>query len=175
MRASRALSGWSCFSVLAVLLACAAHPGSAAAAATGKPYSVNISPGSVAAGAETTFSATFSNPASAQQQLGSANLTVPAGLVPRSASVAGPGTASLSGTTVVLRNLSLQPGNSVTVAVVADAACRSAVVTWGVLAKQANGFNGPPGNDLTLVAPSSLTTTISGQCKLQFATQPKNV
>src|SRR4051794_22223795 len=175
MRASRASSGWWWFSMLAALLVCAAHPGSAAAAATGKPYSVNISPASVAAGSHTTFSATFSNPAGAQQQLGSANLSLPDGLVLRSASVAGPGTASVSGSTVVLRNLSLQPGSSVTVTVVADAACSSGVVTWGVLAKQANGFNGPPGNDLTLVAPSSLTTTISGQCKLQFATQPKNV
>src|SRR3954447_23041148 len=174
MRASRAPSCWSWFSMVAVLLACAAYPGTAAAAA-GKPYSVNISPGSVAAGAQATFSATFTNPAGAQQQLGSANLTVPAGLVPRSASVAGPGTASVSGSTVLLRNLSLQPGNSVTVAVVADVACSPATVTWGVQAKQANGFNGPPGNDLTLVPPSSLTTAISGQCKLQFATQPKNV
>src|SRR3954462_1318656 len=135
MRASRASSGWWWFSMLAALLVCAAHPGSAAAAATGKPYSVNISPASVAAGAQTTFSATFSNPAGAQQQLGSANLSVPDGLVIRSASVAGPGTASVSGSTAVLRNLSLQPGSSVTVTVVADAACSSGVVTWNVLAK----------------------------------------
>src|SRR3954471_9135838 len=174
MRASRAPSYWWLFSMLAVLLAGAAHPGSAAAAATGKPYSVNISPASVAAGSHTTFSATFSNPAGAQQQLGSTNLSVPDGLVLRSASVAGPGTATVSGSTVLLRNLSLQPGSSVTVTVVADAACSSALVTWDVLAKQANGFNGPPGNDLTLVAPSSLTTAISGQCKLQFATQPRS-
>src|SRR3954447_6592214 len=174
MRAAAAQSCWSLLSMLVVLLACAAHPGSASAATTGKPYSLGISPASVAAGARTTFSATFSNPAGAQQQLGSANLTAPAGLIPRSASVAGAGTASVSGSTVVLRDLALQPGSSVTVAVVADVSCSPATVTWAVLAKQANGFNGPPGNDLTLVAPSSLTTTIAGQCKLQFATQPRN-
>src|SRR3954452_23213402 len=158
--------------LVVVVLACAAHPGSAGAAT--KPHSLGISPGSVAAGAQATFSATFSTPAGAQQQLGSANLTAPAGLVLRSASVAGPGTASVSGSTVVLRDLALQPGSSVPVAVVADVSCSPATVTWAVLAKQANGFNGPPGNDLTLVAPSSLTTTIAGQCKLQFATQPAN-
>src|SRR5437016_5472145 len=94
---------WS--SMLLVLLACALLPGAASAASTGKPYTLNISPASVPAGAHATFSATFSNPAGAQQQLGSANLAVPAGLVVRSASVPGPATATVAGSAVQVRNM----------------------------------------------------------------------
>ena len=174
MRTSRTRSGSVRWLLLVLLLACGAYPGSAQAAATGKPYTLNVSPGAVSAGTQTVFSSTLSNPADGRQQLGSANLTVPAGIVVRSASVAGPATATVAGSTVSLRNLALQPGRSLTVTLVADVACNPAAVTWGVLAKQANDFQGPPGNDMMLAAPSSLTTTISGQCKLRFVTHPSN-
>ena len=164
--------------MLVLLSAWATLPGSAAAAT--KPYTLDISPGTVAAGSQATFSAKFTNPVGAQQQLGSADLTPRAGLVlvpgsvvlvPGSASLSAPGTASVSGNKVLLRDLSLQPGNWVTVTVKADVTCSPAVPTgrWTVQAKQANNFRGEPGNDLTLEANSSVTTTISGQCKLQFA------
>ena len=173
MRASCSRSGRLRWFLPVLLLACGAYPGSAVASAT-KPYTLNLSPETVPAGTQAAFSATFSNPAAGQQQLGSANLAAPAGIVLRSASVAAPATVTVVGSTVRLRNLALQPGRSLTVTVVADVACNPAVVTWAVQAKQANDFQGPPGNDMTLAAPSSLTTTISGQCKLRFVTQPSN-
>ena len=173
MRASRSSAGRLRRLLLVLLLACGVYPGSAVAAA-GKPYTLNLSPGAVPAGTQAVFSATLSNPPDAQQQLGSADLTVPVGIAARSASVAGPATATVVGSTVRLRNLALQPGHSLTVTVAADVACNPAVVTWGVQAKQANDFQGPPGNDMTLAGPSSLTTTISGHCELRFVTQPSN-
>jgi hypothetical protein len=164
--------------LLVLMLASAALPGSAGAAQTDKPYEVRLTPATVQAGAPATIAATFSNPAGARQQLGSANLTVPAGLTARSASVASPGTASVSGQTVEVRNLSLQPGRSVTIRIEVEvtvrASCTATVLTWAVQAKQANDFQGLPGNDLTLLASSSLTTTVSGVCALRFVTQPAN-
>ena len=173
MRASRSRSGSLRCLLLVLLLACGAYPGSAVAAA-GKPYTLDLSPATVPAGTQAAFSATVTNPPEGKQQLGSADLTVPAGIVLRSASVASPATVTVAGSTMRLRNLALQPGRSLAVTVVADVACNPAVVSWAVQAKQANDFQGPPGNDMTLAAPSSLTTTISGQCKLRFVTQPGN-
>jgi len=44
-----------------------------------------------------------------------------------------------------------------------------------VLAKQANRFNGSPGNDFVLVsAPEALATTVTGACALRFAAQPQD-
>jgi hypothetical protein len=164
--------------VFMLLLAGAVLPAHAQAAGAVKPYTLKLSPPSVPAGGQSTFTATFSNPVGAQQQLGSAKLTAPAGLrlVAGSAALSGAGTVTVSGEGVLLRDLSLQPGNSVSLTIAADVACSPGLLTWSVAAKQANAFNGPPGNDLTLVAPSSLTTTITGQCAagLRFATQPAN-
>lgn len=147
----------------------------ASAPAASKPYSLTITPGTVAAGTQSTFTAHFAVPASASQQLGSADVTVPAGFTVVSASVPAPGTATVTGGTVRLRNLAVQPGHAVDATVVARAPCTAGTSSWTVLAKQANDFNGPPGNDLTLVAASSsLTTTVTGSCglALRFVTQP---
>ena len=114
-------------------------------------------------------------PAGASQQLGSADVTAPAGFAVVSASVPAPGTATVSGRTVRLRNLAVSPGRSVDATIVARAPCTAGTASWTVLAKQANDFNGPPGNDLDLVAgSSSLTTTVTGGCgvALRFATPP---
>jgi hypothetical protein len=146
----------------------------AAAAATSKPFSAVVAPGAVAAGATASFTVTLTNLTS-QQQLGSADVTVPTAFVPRSVAV--PATAApqpLSDRTIRLRNLGLPPGGSLTFAVTADVPCGApSTATWGVVAKQANNFQGPPGNDLTLLgSASSLTTTVSGACRLRFVTQP---
>jgi hypothetical protein len=157
--------------LVTMLLAVGASP---AAAAT-KPYTLNISPSSAPAGARVSFTATFANPADAQQQLGSANLTAPSGFRLVSASVPGPATATVSGGAVQLRGAALQPGSSLAVTVVADVPCSAGTGQWTVLAKQANDFKGPPGNDLTLDASgSSLTTAVTGACALRFVTQPAN-
>lgn len=146
----------------------------AASAAPTKQYTLSLdgSPPAVA-GRTVTFLATFTNGADQQQQLGSANLTPPAGFGLVSATVPGPATATIRGGAVELRNLSLQPGAPpLTVSVTSTVPCDASASTWSVVAKQANNFNGPPGNDLTLAPGSSLATPVTGGCALRFVTQP---
>jgi hypothetical protein len=140
----------------------------APAGAATKPFSMVVSPAAVAGSQTTTFSATLTN-RTGQQQLGSADITVPSAFTTISASVAGPATVTLSGNVVHLRNAGLAPGESIAVSVTAAVPCATATYAWSVIAKQANDFNGPPGNDLTLdQAASSLTTTVEGGCALRF-------
>jgi hypothetical protein len=141
------------------LLATFAMAGTASAAT--KPYRVVVAPSSVPGGQQV-FTATFTN-LTAPQELGSANLTLPAGFTAISASVTGPGKATLSGNVVQLRNLALQPGASLAVTVTADVPCAAGDYAWSVIAKQSNNFSGPPGNDFgPLTADSSLTTSVTG-------------
>jgi hypothetical protein len=150
--------------------------GAAPASAATKPFTLNITPPTVQAHQQVTFTATFAVPSNAQQQLGSADLAVPAGFTIVSAAAPSPATAQVVGGKVQLRNLNVQPGGSIAVSVVAQAPCTAGTSSWSVLAKQSNDFNGPPGNDLNLVAAnSSLTTTVTGGCALalRFVTQPK--
>jgi hypothetical protein len=147
-------------------LAVLAAPASAAT----KPFSMVVSPTAVPGGQSTTFSVTLKNLTS-QQQLGSANITVPAAFTGVSvADPSGSATATLNGNVVQLRDASLPPDGSIVVDVTATvpSAC-AATYTWSVVAKQANDFNGPPGNDLTLdPTTSSLTTSVAGGCALRF-------
>ena len=81
----------------------------------------------------------------------------------------------MRGGVVELRDLSLPPGGSLQVDVTVDVACAAGQYAWDVVAKQANRFNGPPGNDFVLdAARSSLTTTVTGGCALRFFTQPQD-
>jgi len=156
------------------LLAIAALAAPTGAGAATKPFSLVISPSSVAAGETASLSLTLTNRTS-QQMLGSADVTAPAGLTLQSASIPAPATAAVSGRTVQLRKLALAPGQSATATVQAAAGCASGTATWPVIAKQSNDFNGTPGNDLALEeATSSATTTVTGACSLRFATQPQD-
>ncbi len=146
----------------------------ALAASSKKPYAVVIAPAAVPAGATTTFTATLTNE-TGTQQLGSANLTLPAGFTPLSVGAPSVGTATLAGSTVQLRDLATPPGASTSVSVSARVPCAPVTFTWSVIAKQANNFTGDPGNDLTFdAANSSLTTTLTGSCHLgiEFTSQP---
>jgi hypothetical protein len=169
-------------------------PAALANAATGKLYSLKIplpavtyeAPGSglVASGQTVTMTATFTNEA-ATQQIGSANLFWPTGF---SATVQSSSSGSVSvsqnctdqgvavGPCVELRNLALAPnGGSVTVTMlVATPACGLGG-DWSAEVKQANNFNGTPGNDFTFdpsVSPPS--TTLDGACSLAFVNEPHN-
>ena len=146
-----------------------------AVAAPKKPYAAVISPSAVAAGSTPLFTATLTNETSTQQ-LGSANLTLPA----IHARVRGNAVIRYRDAhrgTVQLRNLSMAPGSSVSVSVSARVPCPLGTYTWSIIAKQANDFSGDPGNDLTFnQAHSSLTTTLTGTCHLGFVftSQPAN-
>jgi hypothetical protein len=134
----------------------------APASAATKPFSMVVDPASVPVGSAT-FSVTLTNLTS-PQQLGSANITVPSAFTGVSvADPAGPATATTNGNVVQLREASVGPGSSIVLSVTATVPnpC-GATYTWSVVAKQANDFNGPPGNDLTLdPTKSSLTTSVT--------------
>jgi hypothetical protein len=160
--------------VATALLALLLLPG--AAAAEVKPYGVTLAPATVPAGQQSVVTATIEN-LSGAQELGSANLTAPSALTVRAASLLGasPGSATVRGGVIELRNLSLVPGAAVRVAVTIDAGCSAGEYAWGVVAKQANRFNGNPGNDFVLVSgPEDLATTVTGACALRFAAQPQD-
>ena len=67
--------------------------------------------------------------------------------------------------------MALQPGQSLTVEITASVPCSySGGGAWTVLAKQANNFNGPPGNNVAVVG--DLVTPVTGGCGLAFGTLP---
>jgi hypothetical protein len=147
-------------------------PPAEAATSGVKTVAASVSPANVAAGADAVFSFTLTNEA-AVQSLGSANVTLPTGFVLNSIAPAAAG--SIVGGIVELRNLGLAPGASVTISVDATAPCAATPPpppSWVVVAKQANNFNGPPGNDFTLDPASSISTSVSGSCQLAFFAQP---
>jgi len=134
----------------------------APASAATKPFSMVVSPTSAPAGSAT-FSVTLNNLTS-QQQLGSANITVPAAFTGVTvADPAGAATATTNGNVVQLRDASVGAGGSIALSVTANVPSTCGTTyTWSVIAKQANDFNGEPGNDLTLdPSKSSLTTSVS--------------
>ena len=133
------------------------------------PYSVVVSPSSVTGGQRVTFTATFTNRAS-EQKLGSAKLTAPFGVF--GASVPAPGSATVSGNVVLLRNLALRPTKSVAVTVVADVPCSAGTLSWAVKAKPTSDFSGYA--ELGPIVQSSLTTAVTGGCakRLRFLGNP---
>jgi hypothetical protein len=163
------------FGVAAVVaLVFVAPIASARAATTSKPYAVIINFSSVAAGSTNQFSVTLKNETTTQQ-LGSANITPPAGFTVTSA-VSPPGTGTVSSNVIQLRNLSVPPGGSITVTFLLSASCAGGGGAWTLVVKQANNFSGTPGNDLTFdqanSSPNPLATTVTGSCHLAFTGQP---
>jgi hypothetical protein len=166
---------------------------------TTKPYEDSATPYAVAStgAAPGTFSIT--NDAS-PQTLGSANITLSqftivsgavAGTVTLTGALCGgttslplsvDGTPSTSGTACIdsngaieLRNLNLAPGSKVTVSsFTINTSGVTGSAQWATQVKQSNNFNGPPGNNFTLLKGTSdpTLTVCSGQCTLAFAAQP---
>lgn len=147
------------------------------AATTTKPYTATFDPGPLAGGGTSHVNLAIKNLAN-PQTLGSANVT---GASSGSSSFTIVGaTASQGDATVVsgvlqLRNLNLAPGGTANVDITVKTPCAAGSYTWGIVAKQSNSFNGPPGNDYTLqTGDSSLVTALTGTCKLVWVTQPAN-
>lgn len=167
--------------LLAVLITLAAAAPAGAITPTGS-YSLVISPtppAVVAGGATVTITATLKNE-SGSPMIKSANLLPPANFSVTGAT-SSPGSATLSsscsvnghtGPCVLIRGLSLAPGQSATVTMtVQTPACVTPLSSfaWSMEAKANNKM-------LTLdTATSSTTTTLDGACKLAFGTQPHNV
>jgi hypothetical protein len=154
------------------------------AATTIKQYSLAVGPSSVGAGSTATYSFTISNVNPSQQQLGSANIvaatssttgrsfvfpvqTIGAPLVDGTTAMGS--AARTNASTIAVRGLSLQPGHSATITFAAEAPCPAAAnYTWTATVKQANDFNGPPGNNFNQVG-SPAVTEVTGVCHLEVS------
>jgi hypothetical protein len=137
---------------------------------TSKPYAADVSPHPLPAGSTRTLTLTLENE-TGTQQLGSANLTAPAGfsILGVTAAPTPTGTATIAGASIQLRNLALPAGGTAQVSFQVRVPCPDGVYTWSTIAKQSNNFSGPPGNNLFFdAANSDLTSTVSGVCHLGF-------
>ena len=130
------------------------------------------------AGATPTVKITLTNLAS-PQSLGSANLSVPAGVTisPSSVSLTSTqpsfaGTASVAGGVIKLRDLSLAPNASVTLSVGVQTTCAPTAPSYAftTTVKQSNDFNGT-GNDFVIQG-SQPALDLVGTCSLAFSSQP---
>src|SRR5215471_7073506 len=146
---------------VAMLAAPAAGQPVSCAPPSGKCFAVTVSPSSSTAGANTSFAFVVTNEASTQQ-LGSVQISAPAGFAITGASAAS-GTASFTSSSALFQNLSLAPSSTATLTVSAAVPCGSGSYQWGIEAKQSNDFNGA-GNDIQLDANSAgnLSGTFTG-------------
>jgi hypothetical protein len=163
--------------IMAVTLAAGVVIAGGSAGTTTKPYTAVFS-NSVAGGATNADVTLTINNLSTSQSLSSANVTA-ASNSSGAFTITGETGASVAATqtyptsVLMLRNLGIVPGGSLTVHMSVKTPCASGSYTWGIRAKQSNDFNGNPGNDFTLqTGGSNLTTSISSGCKLEFVTQP---
>ena len=148
--------------------------------AADKTFSASVSPGPLVAGASygegaraaSKITLTIVNESN-QAQLGSANVTSPAGIVV-TAATSNAGTASLVAGVIQLRNLNLGPAGTVVVSISARVECGAnhGSYVWGFAVKQANDFNGT-GNDLAKVG-TETSNTVTGNCGIVFSKQPKS-
>ena len=158
------------FGVLAAtVLAVATLAGSAAGTTNsptcpGKCFAVAVSPVNLAAGATASFAFAVTNEASTQQ-LGSVQISAPAGILITGA----PGAASFTSSSALFLNLSLAPSATTTVTVSAAAPCSAGKYQWGIAAKQSNDFNGSgTGFLLDPASAGNLSGTLTGSCSLAF-------
>lgn len=130
---------------------------------TNKCYALVLSPSTVPASAPSTITATATNesPASTTQQLGSMNITAPAGFTVLSVTQPTTGSATVVGNVVQLRNLAIAPKGSASVSIRVTDPAAAGTYTWAALAKQSNNFNGTNNDFFLDPASSSLTTTVS--------------
>ena len=156
-----------------VLVAWVALGNGTASSSSLKTYTATVTPDEVGAGASATFDVTLAN-TSTQHTLGSANVSVPSGLKINSVTASPEGIVDgWDETTVRLRDLALPPQPpsgepfKTTVQVQAAVPCVEGTFTWEVVAKQANSFNGPPGNDFTLEHGNPVLNVV-GECALRF-------
>ncbi len=169
VRASLAALAAGVLTVAALVAPAAAT--SSTCASSGKCYLVSASPASIAAGASESFSFAVTNEATTQT-LGSIQITAPTGFALTGAS--GPaGTSSYTSSAALFLNLSLSPGQSVTLTVDATAPCGGASYQWSVEAKQSNQFNGS-GNDFQPDPASTLSGTVTGTCSLEITSRPND-
>jgi hypothetical protein len=158
---------------LALSLICLALTAAAAHAAPVKPLDFAVTSNAPYAGItmHNSYVLTLTNKTKTQE-LGSANVGLPAGFTLSEFQSDRGSTPVVDGSTLQLRNLSVQPnGDSVHVTMTLQAPCVAPPgSTWTVRAKQSNDFNGT-GNDLAPVG-GTFGMTVTNQCALRFGAQP---
>jgi hypothetical protein len=160
-----------CLGVLAAGLLAAATPATPAAGSvsygsctwSGKCFAVTVSPTSPAAGATTSFAFTITNEA-ATEQLGSVQISAPAGFVITGA----PGSAGFTPSSALFLNLSLAPSATTTLTVTAALACSGGSYQWDIEAKQSNEFYGYGNFQLDPASAGNLSGWVTGSCSLAF-------
>lgn len=157
--------------------------GAAQAAPSTKKYQVTIDPVTAAAGSTANYTLTLRNDTTSSQQLGSANVSVPAGFAVNSVGTptasGGKSWSAALGTNVIelraaSQSDSLAPGQSVSTSMSVTTACNAnSGQPWGTVAKQANNFSGS-GNDFKSLGDPALTVTQGGGtvARLVFVQQP---
>lgn len=157
--------------------------GAAQAAPSTKKYQVTIDPVTAAAGSTANHTLTLRNDTTSSQQLGSANVSVPAGFAVNSVGTptasGGKSWSAALGTNVIelraaSQSDSLAPGQSVSTSMSVTTACNAnSGQPWGTVAKQANNFSGS-GNDFKSLGDPALTVTQGGGtvARLVFVQQP---
>jgi len=164
MQRERGRLGIAFLIVVAALVAAAP----AGAQAPKKHFSASV-PADGLPGTQQALEVTIANDATSQSDLGSANLTVPDGFT-RVRSSLGTVGAVAGKTTVLLRDLALRPGRTITFTVSATSPGCGASGQWQVAAKQANDFRGT-GNDFTLTTdPAQLRTLLACESSSTEAT-----
>src|SRR5262245_8954434 len=157
----------------AAMLASPAVGSTTACPSSGKCFAVTVSPSNLAAGTSASFTFTITNEQVSNQQLGSVQVSAPAGFVITGAF----GAASFTSSSALFLNLSLAPSATTTLTLTASASCSGGGYQWGIGAKQSNDFNGT-GNDFQLDPKSAgkLSGTLTGSCSLKFTSdgQPAN-
>lgn len=139
-------------------------------------YTVVLPSAPVVSGQRVQATARITNYAQGEQ-LGSADISAPAGAVVRDASLidAPPAaTASIAGNVIHVRDESLIGGATRSIRITFDAPCSQGTSGWAVAAKQSPDFRGPADLSLDPTA-NSLSTTTRGSCGLAFVAQPSNV
>jgi len=160
----------------AAMLASPTSGQTSACPSSAKCFAVAVSPLHPTAGSGTSFTFSITNEAS-PQQLGSVQITAPAGFVITSAS--GAPTVTFTSSSALFTNLNLaQSDLPKTLTLTAAAACSSGSYQWGIQGKQSNDFNGPPGNNFQLdpASAGNLSGSVTGSCSLAFTSdgQPTN-
>jgi hypothetical protein len=150
--------------------------GTALAATTTKPYTVDITAHAQRAGTTVGLTISIVNEAN-PQSIGSANWNLPTAFTGVILGAKTAGSAELVGSQIRLRDMNVLPGATYTLALTAIMPCVAGPYASSVIAKQSNDFSGPPGNDFSPNYPAAnLLTTVSGACQLSFGfvAQPAN-
>jgi hypothetical protein len=149
-----------------VVMTLMAVPGNATFA---KKYDLKILPATAVAGADTTFTATYTN--KSLYKIGSTELTVPAGFSVLSATST-KGTVTTTASSVKVLNTSLSLNASFTITVNARLTCAAATASWTAVTKEGSSFTGAL---FALNNPGSAQkTTVTGTCSLTFVNQPND-